>query len=92
MSHGFEQREFLRIRELAVFSGISERKLWELVKDPVNPIPIYRFSAAGRIVRVKKCEFEKWGAGFKVVNADSQIDELVTGLLAGRDKEEVRGK
>jgi len=54
------KKEYFNIRELSGYSGISQRTLWDLLKDPLNPIPHFRIGAAGRIVRVKKSEFDEW--------------------------------
>ncbi len=54
------KKEYFKVSELAEYSGISDRTLWDLLKDPVNPIPHYRIGATGRIVRIKKSEFDQW--------------------------------
>ena len=54
------EKEYFKVSELSKYSGISDRTLWDLLKDPVNPIPHYRIGAAGRIVRIKKSEFDQW--------------------------------
>lgn len=54
------QREYLSILELSEYSGISQRTLWDLLKISVNPIPHFRVGSAGRIVKVKKSEFDQW--------------------------------
>jgi excisionase family DNA binding protein len=54
------EREYLKVSELAQYAGISVRTLWDLLKDPVNPIAHYRIGAAGRIVRIKRSEFDQW--------------------------------
>ena len=54
------QREYFKVSELAEYSGISDRTLWDLLKDPINPIPHYRVGAAGRMVRIKKSDFDRW--------------------------------
>ena len=54
------QREYFSIPELSEYSGVSQRTLWDLLKNPVNPIPHFRVGLAGRIVRVKKSEFDQW--------------------------------
>ena len=54
------KKEYFSILELSEYSGISQRTLWDLLKDPVNPIPHFRVGSAGRIVRVKKSEFDQW--------------------------------
>jgi len=73
-------REYFKVSELAEYSGISDRTLWDLLKDPVNPIPHYRIGAAGRIVRIKKSEFDQWMQMQKKNNI-SKIDEIVDELL-----------
>jgi len=54
------KKEYFSILELSEYSGISQRTLWDLLKDPVNPIPHFRVGSAGRIVRVKRSEFDQW--------------------------------
>ena len=54
------KKEYFSILELSKYSGISQRTLWDLLKDPVNPIPHFRVGSAGRIVRVKRSEFDQW--------------------------------
>jgi excisionase family DNA binding protein len=54
------QKEYFNIAELSKYSGISQRTLWDLLKDPANPIPHFRVGSAGRIVRVKRSEFDRW--------------------------------
>ena len=54
------KKEYFSIIELSEYSGISQRTLWDLLKDPVNPIPHFRVGSAGRIVRVKRSEFDQW--------------------------------
>ena len=73
-------REYFKVSELAEYSGISDRTLWDLLKDPVNPIPHYRIGAAGRIVRIKKSEFDQW-MQMKKKNNIRKIDEIVDELL-----------
>ena len=54
------KKEYFSILELSEYSGISQRTLWDLLKDPINPIPYFRVGSAGRIVRVKRSEFDLW--------------------------------
>lgn len=74
------QREYFSVKELAVYSGISERTLWDLLKNPVNPIPCFRMGSTGRIVRVKKTDFDDWAKKQKEVNC-TKIDQLVNDVL-----------
>jgi excisionase family DNA binding protein len=73
-------REYLKVSELAQYAGISDRTLWDLLKDPVKPIPHYRIGAAGRIVRIKKSEFDEWMYNQKVREA-SLVDDVLEGIL-----------
>lgn len=74
------QREYLSIPELAEYTGISQRTLWDLLKDPVNPIPHFRVGSAGRIVRVKKSEFDQWMQTQRSNNIN-WIDKIVDEIL-----------
>ena len=69
-------REYFKVSELSEYSGISDRTLWDLLKDPVNPIPHYRIGAAGRIVRIKKSEFDQWMQTQRSKDVD-WIDQIV---------------
>ena len=73
-------REYLKVSELAQYTGISDRTLWDLLKDPVNPIPHYRVGAAGRIVRIKKSEFDEWMRNQKARDV-SLVDDVLEGML-----------
>jgi excisionase family DNA binding protein len=70
------QREYLSIRDLSEYTGVSQRTLWDLLKNPVNPIPHFRIGSAGRIVRVKKSEFDRWMQTQRSSNID-WIDQIV---------------
>ena len=73
-------REYLKVSELAQYTGISDRTLWDLLKDPVNPIPHYRIGAAGRIVRIKKSEFDQWMRE-QMVRESSFVDDVLEDIL-----------
>ncbi|MBC2732883.1 MAG: helix-turn-helix domain-containing protein [Desulfobacteraceae bacterium] len=74
------QREYFKVSELAKYAGISERTLWELLKDPINPIPFFRVGAAGRMIRIKKSDFDRWMRSHQVLDS-AQIDQLAEELL-----------
>jgi excisionase family DNA binding protein len=74
------QREYFSIPELSEYSGVSQRTLWDLLKDPVNPIPHFRVGSAGRIVRVKKSEFDQWMQTQKSSDINL-IDRIVEEIL-----------
>ena len=73
-------REYFTVAELSEYAGISQRTLRDLLKDPVNPIPHFRVGAAGRLVRVKRSEFDEWMDSQKAVPGN-EIDDLVAALL-----------
>jgi excisionase family DNA binding protein len=74
------EKEYFSIRELSEYSGISQRTLWDFLKDSINPIPHFRVGSAGRIVRVKKSEFDLWMQTQK--SSDPQIiDQIVDEIL-----------
>ncbi len=73
-------KEYLTVKELSVFSGISERTLRDLLKDPVNPIPSFRIGPAGRIVRIKKSEFDEWMLSQRA-QQELDLDDLVNEIL-----------
>jgi excisionase family DNA binding protein len=74
------QREYFKVSELAEYAGISERTLWDLLKDPVKPIPHFRVGAAGRMVRIKKSDFDRWMRD-QMVRDDSLIDDVIGDLF-----------
>jgi excisionase family DNA binding protein len=74
------QREYFKVSELAAYTGISERTLWDLLKDPVNPIPHFRVGAAGRIVRVKKSDFDQWMRD-QMIRDNSLVDDVFDGII-----------
>ena len=72
----------LKVAELSDYSGISQRTLRTLLNNSVNPIPFYRVGAAGRIVRIKKSEFDLWMNSQRAEQREG-IDEIIDGLLKG---------
>jgi excisionase family DNA binding protein len=74
------KKEYFSIKELSEYSGISRRTLWNLLKDPVNPIPHFRVGLAGRIVRVKRMEFDQWMQSQKSDGFDL-VDQIVEEIL-----------
>ena len=77
------KKEYLGISDLSDYTGISERTLRDLLKDSVNPIPYFRVGPAGRIIRIKKSEFDQW-MKFQRATQGNEIDEIVENLLKGR--------
>ena len=73
-------KEYLKIAEVSEYSSISQRTLHTLLKDHVNPIPHYRVGVAGRIIRIKKSDFDAWMDTQRATQGD-EIDELIEGIL-----------
>jgi len=73
-------KEYLKIAEVAEYSSISKRTLWDHLKDPVNPIPHFRVGSAGRIIRIKKSEFDQWMETQRA-GQGIELDELIAGIL-----------
>jgi len=73
-------KEYFKVSELAEYAGISERTLWDLLKDPVKPIPHYRVGAAGRMVRIKKSDFDRWMRD-QMVQESSLVDDVIGEIL-----------
>jgi excisionase family DNA binding protein len=73
-------KEYFSIRDLSEYTGVSQRTLWDLLKDPVNPIPHFRIGSAGRIVRVKRSEFDQWMRTQRSKNIE-WLDQIVEEIL-----------
>jgi len=72
-------REYFSISELSDYSGISKRTLWTLLKSPINSIPHFRVGSAGRIVRVRRSDFDDWmerQRGDRNSDIDKIVDEI----------------
>lgn len=74
------QKEYLTVAELTEYCGICQRTLRDLMRDSVNPIPFYRVGTSGRIIRIKKSEFDEWMLS-QQESQESEIDKLVDEVL-----------
>jgi excisionase family DNA binding protein len=72
-------RGYFKVSELALYSGISERTLWDLLYSPVNPIPHHRVGPAGRIVRIRKNDFDEWMDQHR--DSDADVDGILNDLF-----------
>jgi excisionase family DNA binding protein len=75
------KEEYFSIADLSKYSGISQRTLWDLLKDPVNPIPHFRVGSAGKIVRVKKSEFDRWMEKSREADQNSDLNQIINEIL-----------
>jgi len=69
---------FLSLRALASYSGLSVRKLRDLLTDPGHPLPHYRIG--GKIV-VRRSEYDAWATQFKTMG-NPNVEQLVVDVLA----------
>ena len=70
---------FLDLKGLAVYTGLSRRKLHELLKDSVRPLPHYRIG--GKIL-VRRGEYDAWALHYRRVGTPD-VDRIVTEALEG---------
>ncbi len=72
---------FLSLRALASYSGLSVRKLRDLLDDPSGPLPAYQ---VGSKILVRRSEFDVWMAAHRrSARADARdrvIDEMLHAL------------
>ena len=73
-------KEYLTVTETSDYCGISPRTLWDLLKDTVNPIPFYRVGTAGRIIRIKKSEFDEW-MNSQRAGQNNELDAIISEVL-----------
>ncbi|SHF88416.1 transcriptional regulator, AlpA family [Desulfacinum infernum DSM 9756] len=50
--------QYLKISEVAEKLRISERTVWNLLHDPVHPLPAFRINR--KLVRVKESDLHEW--------------------------------
>jgi len=68
---------YLSLRALAGYSGLSVRKLRDLLTDPGHPLPHYR--VGGKIL-VRRSEYDAWAARYRQIG-DPDLDRIVAGAL-----------
>ena len=68
---------FLTLRVLAAYSGLSVRKLRDLLADPVHPLPHYRIG--GKIL-VRQSEYDGWAARYRHVGS-GDVNAIVASVL-----------
>jgi len=67
---------FLSLKALSSYSGLSVRKLRDLLDDAAHPLPAYQ--VGGKIL-VRRSEFDTWIAAHRRHRAD--IDAVVTDIV-----------
>jgi len=71
---------YLDIGRLSAYSGISERKLRDLLRDPFHPLPHYR---VGRSIKVRVSEFDVWMRAHCRQDTSAHVNGIVNSVLAG---------
>ncbi len=74
------EKEYFSVAETSTYGGISQRTIRDLLIDPFNPIPHFRIGSAGRIIRIKKSEFDQWMDSQRA-GQGNELDELIKGIL-----------
>jgi hypothetical protein len=68
---------FLSLKALATYSGLSVRKLRDLLAGPAHPLPHYRIG--GKIV-VRRGDYDAWAVRYRQVGA-ADVDRIVGDVL-----------
>jgi excisionase family DNA binding protein len=68
---------FLPLQALATYSGLSVRKLRDLLTDPAHPLPCYRIG--GKIL-IRRSEFDDWMAIYRQ-RGRADVDKIVSDVL-----------
>ena len=68
---------FLPLRALAVYSGLSVRKLRDLLEDPSHPLPAYQ--VGGKLL-VRRSEFDGWMVTYRR-RARADVNRIVSDVL-----------
>jgi hypothetical protein len=73
--------EYLPLRTLSSYAGLSVRRLRDHLRDPVAPLPHYRI---GGKVLVRRAEYDAWAARFRSTSrpvVDRVVDHVLRGLV-----------
>jgi excisionase family DNA binding protein len=70
---------FMNIKTLSRYSGISVRKIKDLIRHPDYPLPAYK---VGGSIKIKKSEFETWLNKFRLTPEKStNVNEIVNDVM-----------
>ena len=70
---------YLPLKALAVYAGLSVRTLRNCLADRAHPLACYR--VGGKIL-VRRSDFDRWVAAFRVAPAAVSVDTLVDDVVA----------
>jgi excisionase family DNA binding protein len=70
-----EQAGYMSIRTTAAYAELSERTIWNLIADPLNPLPSH---LVGKRRLIKRVDFDSWMETHRVVglSVEARIDRL----------------
>ena len=71
--------DYLPLKQLAMYSGLSVRTLRVHLADRTRPLPYYK--VGGKIL-VRRADFDAWAAQFRV-SLPTGIDDLVNDVVQG---------
>ena len=72
--------EYLPLKALAVYAGLSVRTLRGYLASRSRPLPYYR--GGGKIL-VRRGDFDAWVSQFRAVAATVSVDDLVNDVCQG---------
>ena len=75
----FKEDTFLDLKQLSLYSTLSDSTLRGYLSDPDKPIPFFRVN---RKILIKKSEFDLWMEQFRGKNNDLNhiVDEMTNDL------------
>ncbi len=72
--------EYLSVRQLSAYSGLSVRTLRNYLVHPVTPLPYFRVC---RKILVRRSDFDAWLSRYGHAEQPEDLDALVNDVLAG---------
>ncbi len=77
--HSLFTPSYLDLKNLAAYSSCSVRWLRDRLTDSRAPLPYHR--VGGKIL-VRKDDFDLWMSGFRTIEAPTDIETIVNGVMA----------
>lgn len=70
---------YMGIKSLSRYSGISIRKLKDLIRHPEYPLPAYKVDGS---IRIKKSEFEIWVNKFRLAqDTSANVEDIINDVM-----------
>jgi hypothetical protein len=74
-----ELDQWMSLKALAGYSGLSVRNLRDRITDPAHPLPCYRIG--GKLL-ARRSDYDAWAARYRRVG-DVELDQVVSEVLRG---------